>query len=136
MPKNLQQEITMDKPPKPSRKDVFLNYKIWLSNITGDGQINDSTYILIAKIGELGSLKAASEAMGISYRKAWGDLEKAEEILGYQLIEKQRGGRDGGASLLTPAAYKLLEAYRALQQKFDDSVEKAFEEFRVKINKQ
>ncbi len=125
----------MDKPPKPSRKDVFLKYKIWLSSITGDGQINDSTYDLIEQIDKLGSLKAASQALGISYRKAWGDLEKAEEILGYELTEKQRGGREGGTSVLTPAAHKLMEAYKALQQKFDDSVEEAFEEFRRKMNK-
>lgn len=125
----------MDKPPKPSRKDVFLKYKIWLSSITGDGQINDSTYDLIIQIDKLGSLKAASQALGISYRKAWGDLEKAEEILGYELTVKQRGGREGGTSVLTPAAHKLMEAYKALQQKFDDSVEEAFEEFRRKMNK-
>ncbi len=125
----------MDKPPKPTRKDVFLNYKIWLSNLTGDGQIHDSTYRLIEMISQKGSLKAAAQALKISYRKAWGDLEQAEEVLGYQLIEKQRGGKDGGASVLTPAAHKLLEAYKALQQKFDDSVEKAFEEFRANLNK-
>lgn len=125
----------IDKPPKPTRKDVFLNYKIWLSNITGDGHIHDSTYKLIELIGQKGSLKAAAEALDISYRKAWGDLEQAEEVLGYQLIEKHRGGKDGGASALTPAAFKLLEAYRALQQKFDDQVEEAFKEFRNNLSK-
>jgi molybdate transport system regulatory protein len=123
----------MDKPPKPQRKDVFLNYKIWLSGLTGNGMINDSTYSLLQLIGEHGSIKAASDLLSISYRKAWGDIEKAEEILGYPLIDKQRGGKDGGKSNLTPAACKLLEAYGALQQKFDDSVEQAFEAFKASL---
>lgn len=123
----------MDKPPKPQRKDVFLNYKIWLSGLTGNGMIGDSTYELLQMIGEKGSISAAAALMSVSYRKAWGDIEQAEEILGYPLIEKQRGGKDGGKSELTPAARKLLEAYRALQQKFDDSVEQAFEEFKASL---
>jgi molybdate transport system regulatory protein len=123
----------MDKYPKPSRKDVFLTYKIWLSGLVGDGRVDDLTYDLLALIHEKGSLKAAAEAVGVSYRKAWGDLQQAELILGYPLIDRQRGGKDGGYSTLTPAAFRLLEAYRALQQKFDDSVEEAFNEFREKL---
>ncbi|MBS4056565.1 MAG: LysR family transcriptional regulator [Bacteroidales bacterium] len=122
-----------DKPPRLSKKDVFLNYKIWLSGITGDGMIDETTYRLLIEIGKLGSLKAAADAQKISYRKAWGDLEKAEEILGYALTDKQRGGKDGGNSALTPAALRLLEAYRALQQTFDDSVEEAFNAFKAKL---
>ncbi len=124
----------MDKYPKPSRKDVFLKYKIWLSGLVGDGKVEDFTYDLLVLIHEKGSLKAASNALRVSYRKAWGNLQKAEEILGYPLIDRQRGGKDGGNSSLTPAAIRLLEAYRALQQKFDDSVEEAFREFREKLN--
>ncbi len=121
--------MDMDKPPRPERKDVFLNYKIWLSGLTGNGMVDDSTYMLLHLIGEKGSLKAAADEMKISYRKAWGDLEKAEEILGYALTQKHRGGKDGGSSILTPEATRLLEAYTALQQRFDDNVEEAFKEF-------
>lgn len=123
----------MSKLLRPEKKDVFLNYKIWLSGLVGDGRVDDVTYNLLILIHEKGSLKAASEALGISYRKAWGDIQEAEKILGYPLIDRQRGGKDGGFSNLTPAATRLLEAYRALQQKFDDSVEEAFEAFRQKL---
>ncbi len=127
--------LCMSKYPRPEKKDVFLTYKIWLSGLVGDGQIDDTTYDLLQLIQEKGSLKAASGILGISYRKAWGDLQNAEKILGYSLIDRQRGGKNGGFSVVTPAATRLLEAYRALQQKFDDSVEEAFEEFRQKLKK-
>ena len=126
----------MDKPPKKNKRDVFLTYKIWLSGVTGDGKISDSTFALLHHIKELGSIKTAATEVGMSYRKAWGDIEQAEAILGYQLIEKHRGGKDGGNSSLTAGGQKLLEAYHALQQRFDDSVEEAFTEFKKSVSNQ
>jgi len=124
----------MDKLPKPSKTEVFLNYKIWLSSLTGHGQISGDTFTILELTAEKGNLSAAAELLHMSYRNAWGKVRDAEEVVGYPLLTKQRGGKDGGNSTLTPAAYKLLEAYKALQQKFDESVEQAFHEFLQKIS--
>jgi molybdate transport repressor ModE-like protein len=113
----------------------MLNYKLWLSSVTGVGIIEEDRYQLLKLIQETGSLRAASNAMGISYRKAWGDLRDAERLLGYPLVARQRGGRDGGNSMLTDKGKKLLEAYHSLHVKLDDAVEKAYQEFRNKIQK-
>ncbi len=118
---------------KPTRFEILLNYKLWLSSITGDGIIEEDRYQLLREIQQTGSLKAAADGMKISYRKAWGDLKKAEELLGYDLLIRRRGGKDGGTSQLTEKAIKLLEAYEALHVKLDDAVEKAFDEFREKM---
>lgn len=114
-------------------KNYLFNYKVWLSSITGQGIIDDAKYELLKLIQKKGSLKAAVEEADISYRKAWGDLKTAEEHLGYPIITKQRGGKEGGTTILTPKGEKLIEAYEALQEKFDDSVEEAFQEFQRKI---
>ncbi len=118
---------------KSGRKNVFLSYKVWLSSLTGDGAVGETEYQLLKHIAKNKSLKAASDDLGISYRKAWGDLKNAEELLGYQLLEKQRGGKSGGTSIITDKARKLIEAYEALQQTFDDQAEAAFKEFKDKI---
>lgn len=118
---------------KEKKNSFFLNYKIWLSNISGDGVIDELKYRLLRLIDEKGSLKAATDEIAVSYRKAWGDLKKAEETLGYKLIEKQRGGIKGGRSIITQRGKKLLEAYDAFHQKFDDSIDEAFEEFNKRI---
>ncbi len=118
---------------KGGYKRVFLQYKVWLSAMTGDGAVGETEYRLLKHIATSQSLKAASDDIGVSYRKAWGDLKKAEEILGYQLIEKQRGGKTGGTSVLTERAHKLIEAYEALQRTFDEKVEEAYQEFKDKI---
>lgn len=112
---------------------VLLNYKVWLSSITGNGVVGETEYRLLKHIAENNSLKAASDDLGISYRKAWGDLKKAEEFLGYTLIDRQRGGKHGGNSTVTEKAKKLIEAYEALQQTFDENVESAFKAFKEKI---
>ncbi len=121
------------KPPRSSKNDVFLRYKLWLSAISGEGIIGEGQYKLLRGIEELGSLKAASDMLGTSYRKAWGDIKKAEELLGYDLTEKHRGGKDGGKSLISAKAKTLLEAYDALHKKMDTAIEDAYEDFKEKI---
>lgn len=121
------------KPPRSSKNDVFLRYKLWLSAVSGEGIIGEGNYKLLITIEELGSLKAAAESMGVSYRKAWGDIKMSEELLGYSLTEKTRGGVGGGNSILTTKAKKLLEAYDALHKKMDDAIEDAYEDFKNQI---
>lgn len=120
---------------KPSKLEIMLNYKLWLSNLTGDGVIEEDTYRLLKEIDHEGSISGAAKKTGTSYRKAWGDLKDAERLLGYPLTVRKRGGAKGGATTLTDKARKLLQAYDALQVKMDDAVEKAYEEFKRKIRK-
>ena len=124
----------MGKRGKSDRNTVLLNYKLWLSSITGEGIISDGVYDLLIKIKEKGSLKAASDSCGISYRKAWGDIKNAEELLGYELTIRVRGGKSGGLSTLTSKALKLLEAYEVLHSQFNEAAEKAYSQFNDKIN--
>jgi molybdate transport system regulatory protein len=120
---------------KPTKFEIFLNYKLWLSSVTGEGIIEEDRYRLLQIIRDKGSLKAAADEMKISYRKAWGDMKMAESLLGYELITRHRGGKSGGQSVLTTKAIKLLEAYSVLHTKMDDAVEKAYEEFKNKTEK-
>ncbi|MCF8298029.1 MAG: LysR family transcriptional regulator [Saprospiraceae bacterium] len=121
------------KPPRSSKNDVFLRYKLWLSAVSGEGILGDGKYRLLRTIEEKGSLKAAADSLGMSYRKAWGDIKKAENLLGYDLTDKHRGGKDGGKSTLTDKAKNLLEAYDALHKKMDTAIADACVEFNEKI---
>ena len=116
-----------------AREHLLLNYKIWLSTITGDGLIDESTWKLLKAIRSEESISKAAKTAGISYRKAWGDLKRTEELLGYTVVNKKRGGLDGGNTTVTDKAIKLLDAYAALQSKLDDSVENAFNEFKKSL---
>ncbi len=65
--------------------------------------------LLLDKIEQCGSLKKASEAMGMSYRAAWGKIKQTEQVLGFQLIERVGSRRSG---------YRLTGAGRLVRDKY------------------
>ena len=50
---------------------------------------------LLKYVEEYGSLKAAAEALGMSYRGAWGKIKTTEELIGQKLIERDSNRRAG-----------------------------------------
>lgn len=114
--------------------DIFLKFKVWLENTDGESILGDGKFELINCIDQLGSLKAAADKIGISYRKAWGNVKDAEEKLEFLLVEKRRGGQHGGSSVLTPEGKELIEAYKELLVEFDDAIYQITKKFFNKVN--
>jgi molybdate transport system regulatory protein len=73
--------------------------------------MGDGKWGILKAIEEHGSLKAATDALGITYRRTWGDLKAIEEKLGVALLEKTRGGASGGQTQLTKEGLKLVAAF-------------------------
>ena len=122
--------------PKGSKYyNVFLKFKVWLENTDEESILGDGKFELIEGIDQLGSLKAAADKMGISYRKAWGMLKDAEEKLGFCLTDKHRGGQHGGNSVLTEEGKVLIEAYKELLVEFDEAIYQITKKFFNKVNK-
>lgn len=107
-----------------------VNYKIWLNDSNGNGIIGEGKIKLLKQIAQRKSLSAAAIFLNISYRKAWGDIKNAENILGVKLIERRRGGENGGASALTAEAKKIIEAWEKLHKKIDANTESLIIEFK------
>ena len=114
--------------------DVFLKYKVWLVTTSGEEIIDDSDFVLLKRIYEYGSLRKAAEKQGISYRNAWGTLERAEEVLRFKLIDKQRGGKGGGETRLTEDGEKLIHCYDELKQEFDRAIYSVTKKFFHALN--
>ena len=72
---------------------------------------------------------AATEALGITYRKTWGDLKKVEKKLGFNLLEKTRGGKEGGQTVLTEKGKKLVLAFSHFHQNIEKDMKRAFDSF-------
>ena len=67
--------------------------------------------VLLQKVQELHSLRAAAMSIGMAYSKAWRIVNEAEGQLGCKLIE-----RDGArGSTLTPAGERAIAVYEELQ---------------------
>ncbi|MHC4205693.1 MAG: winged helix-turn-helix domain-containing protein [Planctomycetota bacterium] len=101
--------------------------KLWLSSKDVEGVFGDGKWRLLQAIDSTGSLSAASESLQISYRKAWGDLNKAQDALNTALVEKQRGGSRGGRTVLTSEGKQWVKAYSMFRTDIEKAVGKAYE---------
>ena len=90
--------------------------KFWLETekgyVFGEGSFN-----LLNKIQELGTLRGAAEALGMSYRHAWGILKSIERRIGKPVLETHKGGRlGGGGAKLTKDGEILLNKYLEMKK--------------------
>ena len=108
-------------------KKLKAEFKLWLSAADVEGVFGDGKWRLLKAIETRRSLQAASKSLGISYRKAWGDLKKAEDALNISLVEKQRGGRIGGRTVLTDRGKKWLKTYTNFRSDIEKAVDQAYE---------
>lgn len=83
---------------------------------------------LIRLIDELGSVKEACQSMGLSYSKGWFIINRAETELGYQLIRRNHGGRDGGGASLTDEGHLFLDKFDRLEKRIADYAVTAFDD--------
>jgi molybdate transport system regulatory protein len=73
---------------------------------------------LLRAVDAHGSLNAAATELGRSYARAHQRLEALEDAFG-PLVERRRGGADGGGSTLTDAAHDLLAAFDRLEAGYE-----------------
>jgi molybdate transport system regulatory protein len=72
---------------------------------------------LLELIGEHGSISKAAKAMDMSYKRAWYLIDEFNSIFAEPLIERQHGGKGGGAAKLTPFGAELVRQYRNMEAK-------------------
>ncbi len=87
--------------------------------------------LILKKIQETGSISQAAKSMRMSYRHAWSYVCSAEKRLGFPLLIKVKGGKDGGGAVLTAQARDLLEKFDKLEEEVriftDNCYKKIFE---------
>jgi len=87
-------------------------------------------YELLILIDELGSLKLASEKMGISYRGAWGKIKKTEKVIGKSLIYKDNN-KEGYK--LTPFGKDFVDEFRSFYDDVTDYASKRGKQLLTKL---
>jgi molybdate transport repressor ModE-like protein len=95
-------------------------FKLWME--TEEGYVfGPGVYRLLKAIQKAGTLKQASQELGMSYRYAWGLIKKAEAKLGEPLITASKGGRlGGGSSLITDLGASFIADFELLQEQWKD----------------
>jgi molybdate transport system regulatory protein len=79
------------------------------------GRVGGERIALLAAIGEHGSISAAARAMGLSYKAAWDAVQALNNLFERPLVAPSVGGREGGASLVTPAGEAVIAAFHAVE---------------------
>lgn len=78
---------------------------------------------LLKEIDRCGSINQAAKNAQVSYKSAWDHLSAMDSISPKPLLERNAGGRNGGGTMLTAYAKRLLQLYDLLEQ----TQQKAFE---------
>lgn len=89
----------------------------------GDGPLE-----LLERVAAQGSLRRAAAEMNMSYSQAWSLLKSLESRLGFALLERRVGGREGGGSVPTDKAKELMERYRRYRRRADRALLAIFNE--------
>jgi len=89
-------------------------FKLWFVGEDGEYVFGLGTR-LFAEIDRLGSVSAAARELGMSYRYALERITVVEKRLGRSLVERTRGGKEGGGAKLTAFGYELLGDYRGME---------------------
>ena len=100
--------------------------KLFISSEKVDGLFGDGKWRLLKSVEKHGSIQKAADELGRSYRKAWGDIKRAEEGLGRQLVIKLRGGTNGGSTQLTDFGLQLLGAWKKYRSEVKSGMTKSY----------
>lgn len=79
--------------------------------------------MLLKNIAETGSINAACEQMGMAYSKAWRMLKDAADGFGFDIITTQKGGSDGGRTMLTPKGRLIADKFAEIQCEISEITE-------------
>lgn len=101
--------------------------KLWIE-VDGKPVFGRGRRFLLEAIDKYGSINQAAKDINISYRKAWGYIEAMEGRLGFRLIDRRTGGRNGGGATLTEDAREFLRKFAALEKGIREIVDNRFSE--------
>ena len=109
------------------QEPFHIRSKIWIADESGNVVFGLGRLKILDAIDRLGSIQGAAKELKMGYRAIWGKINATEERLNRPLLIRNKGGRAGGGSQLTPFALSLLVYFRHLHQRVSDLSDAEFE---------
>lgn len=100
--------------------------KVWIEDNNRNLLFGDGKTQVLELIEQTGSIKVASEKVGMNYKKAHNHVKILQENIQDELVIVNKGS--GGGTKLTPKAKELIEAYKTLREDVDAYAQKRFNE--------
>ncbi|MGI6721381.1 MAG: NTP transferase domain-containing protein [Anaerovoracaceae bacterium] len=91
-----------------------------------DAFFDEEMVYFLKKIEETGSMNRACKELEMAYSRGWKSVKYAESQLGFPLIEKQTGGRNGGGSALTEEGLQYIAKYEKLRKRIEKYAKKHY----------
>lgn len=79
------------------------------------GQVGAERIALLRAIAERGSIAAAAQAVGLSYKGAWDAVQAMNNLFARPMVVARAGGRRGGTAEVTAAGLTLIRAFEAVE---------------------
>ena len=99
--------------------------KVWLE-INGKPLLGGGRERLLNAVERAGSINAAADELGLTYRHAWAQLKEMEKIAPFPLLKRTKGGAGGGGTHLTEDARELLERFARFKCGLRDEIDRRF----------
>lgn len=98
------------------------NYKLWLE-YNGAYVFGPGAFALLTSIHQTGSITKAAKELKMSYRYAWGVIRKIEKALDAKLLDKYKGGKEGGGGAkVTEYGLSLMDLYSQVNNRFSEFI--------------
>lgn len=109
------------------QEPFHIRSKIWVEDESGNVVFGLGRLKILDAVDRLGSIQGAAKELKMGYRAIWGKINATEKRLNRPLLIRNKGGRAGGGSQLTPFALSLLVYFRHLHQRVSDLSDAEFE---------
>jgi molybdate transport system regulatory protein len=102
---------------------LTVQHKVWLET-PGGFALGDGGISLLRAIDTTGSLRAAVQHVGWSYRHGLAYVDNAERALGWRIVERARGGSERGGARLTAEGRTLVRHYTMFRTRLDRALQR------------
>ena len=92
-----------------------LKVKLSLVDASGSSFMGIGLIWLLQGVARHNSIRKAADKMNLSYVKALVMINRLEEGLGKKVVNRERGGKSGGGTTLTPFGVKFVHLYDRFQ---------------------
>lgn len=114
------------KPAKRQTEKMHLRVSVWVEDANNKLLFGEGRLQILEAVAAHGSLSAAAEALGMSYRGLWARIRYSEKRLGYSLIESHVGRGPSSGTSLTPEGKDMVVRYSKLRARVEADAEKAY----------
>lgn len=111
--------------PPALRAHLKPHHKLWL-NWDGVFLMGPRYLRFLEAVDRAGTIRAAGQAVGWSYRTCLNRIREMERVLGAKVLATTRGGASRGGARLTPAARRLVKVFEQWRREALHSSDVAF----------